>query len=156
MLQSQRVVPAEREAVQRVVNALSQPADPVRIMARVGALLEPYYDKGTPQSIREIEMEDWADALGKYPYWAIERAAKWWKSEGNPQRRKRPLEGDIAARCKVELMAVRAAEIRERGGWRGNFMSHEERGEPCSPEAASEILARAGFTAKTFGQEAAE
>lgn len=154
-LRSQHVDPAEREAVSEVVAALSYPSDPVRTMARAAALLDPYYDKGTPQSIREIEMEDWADALADFPDWAIERAAKWWKGADNPQRRKRPLEGDIAARCKVEMMAVRAAEIRERSGWTG-FSSSQETAERISPERASEILREAGFTPKRFGQEAAE
>jgi hypothetical protein len=90
--------------------ALSEPAHPARVMARVLALLNPYFDKDTPQAIREIEAEDWAHALSAYPYWAIERAARWWKSENNEDRRKRPLEGDIARRCRVEMDAVNAAQ----------------------------------------------
>ncbi|MCA0961167.1 hypothetical protein [Salipiger bermudensis] len=136
------------------MTALSQPCDPVRTMARAAALLEPYYDKGTPQSIREIEMEDWADALDRFPDWAIDRACKWWKSAANPDRRKRPLEGDIEARCKVEMMAVRAAEIRERSGWAG--VANEAPRDPVSPERANEILRAAGFAPKRFGAEAAE
>jgi len=93
------------------VTALSEPAHPAKVMARVLALLNPYFDKDTPQAIREIEAEDWAQALGAYPYWAIEKAARWWKSDANADRRKRPLEGDIARRCKVEMDAVSAAKI---------------------------------------------
>jgi hypothetical protein len=93
------------------VAPLSKQADPVWIMARVASLLDPYFDKGTPQAIREIEAEDWAEALGGFPKWAIQRACRWWKSDDNGNRRKRPLEGDIAARCKVEMQAVRAAKI---------------------------------------------
>lgn len=93
------------------VAPLSKPADPVWIMARVASLLDPYFDKGTPQAIREIEAEDWADALAEFPKWAIQRACRWWKSDANGDRRKRPLEGDIAARCKFETQALRAARI---------------------------------------------
>jgi hypothetical protein len=81
-------------------------------MARVLALLNPYFDKDTPQAIREIEAEDWASALSAYPYWAIEKAARWWKSDENPDRRKRPLEGDLVARTKREMDAVSAAKIK--------------------------------------------
>ena len=78
-------------------------------MARIAALLVPYYEKDTPQAIRNMEAEDWAAELGNHPQWAVERAVRWWKSEANPDRRKRPLEGDISARCKRETDAVRAA-----------------------------------------------
>ena len=91
--------------------ALSEPAHPAKVMARVLALLNPYFDKDTPQAIREIEAEDWAAALGCQPYWAIEKAARWWKSDENPDRRKRPLEGDLVARVKREMDAVNAARF---------------------------------------------
>ena len=78
-------------------------------MARIAALLVPYYEKDTPQGVRNMEAEDWAVELGNHPQWAVERAVRWWKSEANPDRRKRPLEGDISARCKRETDAVRAA-----------------------------------------------
>jgi DNA-binding transcriptional LysR family regulator len=93
------------------VAALSEPAHPAKVMARVLALLNPYFDKDTPQAIREIEAEDWAAALGCQPYWAIEKAARWWKSDANPDRRKRPLEGDLVARVKREMDAVNAARF---------------------------------------------
>lgn len=75
-------------------------------MARVASLLSPYYDKDTPQSVREMEAEDWLEAIGLFPQWSIDRAVRWWKGAENPDRRKRPLEGDIAARCKVEMRGV--------------------------------------------------
>ncbi|MBL3566168.1 hypothetical protein JMM59_14325 [Rhodovulum sulfidophilum] len=142
VLRSLRVAPAERETAAMIATQLSRPGDPVRTMARVGALLTPYFDKETPRALREIEMEDWADALADFPDWAIERAAKWWKSADNPQRRKRPLEGDIAERCRVEMRAVRAARVRARSGWAGAGPAPKR--EPCSPEAAAEILRRPG------------
>lgn len=94
------------------VKALSEPAHPAKVMARVLALLNPYFDKDTPQAIREIEAEDWAAALAGQPYWAIEKAARWWKSDANPDRRKRPLEGDLVARVKREMDAISAARIK--------------------------------------------
>lgn len=93
------------------MTVLSKPAHPAQTMARVLALLSPYYDKDTPQAVREMEADDWAEALGQFPFWAIERACRWWKSDANGDRRKRPLEGDIVGRCKFEMRAVRAAKV---------------------------------------------
>jgi len=87
---------------------MTTPADPSWCMARVASLLSPYYDKDTPQAVREMEAEDWLVALGQYPQWAIDRAVRWWKGEGNSNRRKRPMEGDIADRCKVEMRGITA------------------------------------------------
>ena len=78
-------------------------------MARIAALLSPYYEKDVPQAVRVMEAEDWAEALADYPQWAIQNAVRWWKSEHNADRRKRPMEGDIAAVCHREMDAVRAA-----------------------------------------------
>lgn len=104
--------PDTRKKAMAAVTALSEPAHPAKVMARVLALLNPYFDKDTPQAIREIEAEDWATALSAYPYWAIEKAARWWKSDDNPDRRKRPLEGDLVARVKREMDAISAAKIK--------------------------------------------
>lgn len=106
-----------RKKAMTAVTALSEPAHPARVMARVLALLNPYFDKDTPQAIREIEAEDWATALSAYPYWAIERAARWWKSDENPDRRKRPLEGDVVARVKREMDGINAAQIKLSDGY---------------------------------------
>lgn len=103
--------PETRNQAQAAVAALCEPGHPAKIMARVLALLNPYFDKDTPQAIREIEAEDWACALSAYPYWAIEKAARWWKSDENPDRRKRPIEGDLVARVKREMDAVSAARL---------------------------------------------
>lgn len=92
--------------IEATVAALTAPASPVWCMARVASLLSPYYDKDTPQSVRELEAEDWLEALGGFPQWAIDRAVRWWKGAENPDRRKRPLEGDIAARCRVEMRGI--------------------------------------------------
>lgn len=92
--------------VERVIQGLSKPVAPAWCMARVAALLSPYYDRDTPQAVRQMDAEDWLLELSPYPQWAIERAVRWWKSSDNPDRRKKPLEGDIAARCKVEMRGI--------------------------------------------------
>jgi hypothetical protein len=102
---------ANRREVEAAVSALSQPAHPAELMVRVLALLNPYFEKDTPQAVREAELDDWAEAIGGYPMWAVQNACRWWKSGDNADRRKRPLEGDIAARCRKEMDAVNAAKL---------------------------------------------
>ena len=119
------------------------------ISARVAALLSPYYEKDIPQSVREMEAEDWREALREFPQWAIERAVRWWKGEENPDRRKRPMEGDIAARCRLEMNGVSSAVLMlELCSSVRNPVQQEEPRERISKEAANEIMAQAGFAAK--------
>lgn len=100
---------AVRDMASAALVGLQTPANPSWIMARIAALLSPYYEKDIPQAVRVMEAEDWAEALAEYPQWAIQNAVRWWKSEHNGDRRRRPMEGDIAAVCRRETDAVRAA-----------------------------------------------
>jgi len=139
-------LPAMQE-IEATVAALSEPANPAWIMARIAALLNPYYDKDTPAAVRRMEAEDWLEALAVYPQWAIERAVRWWKSEANADRRKRPLEGDIAARCKVEMRGISAIpKIVSFGSMR---QTSEREREPWAyktdPERAKQVVAELGI-----------
>jgi hypothetical protein len=126
-------------------------------MARVLSLLTPYFMANVPESVRVMEAEDWHAALHDQPQWAIEKAVRWWKSDENPDRRKKPLEGDILAKVK-EYTGVLTY---------GKFMiSLFDRGH-TAPEPkpvyrepvdmaerkriAEEILGKAGFRPKRFG-----
>ena len=102
---------AARDEAAIVVRDLQIAANPAWVMARIAALLSPYYEKDVPQAVRMMEAEDWAEALADYPHWAIQKAVRWGKSEHNPDRRKRPFEGDIAAVCHKEMDGVRAAVV---------------------------------------------
>lgn len=106
-----RECPQARGEAESMLPALTAPADPVWLMGRAAALLSPYYEKNISQGIREMDAEDWAVALGEFPQWAVQNAVRWWKSADNPKRAKRPLEGDIAARVRVEMDAINAAKI---------------------------------------------
>lgn len=112
LLRSPLATLAERNEVAAQVEVLSQPASPVWILARVAALLNPYYEKDTPQAIREIEAEDWLAALQGVPQWAITAAVRWWLGPENEKRRNRPFQGDIAARVTIETDALRAGAVR--------------------------------------------
>lgn len=147
-------LPAKAD-VERIAGTLAEPVEPVWCLARIAALLSPYYEKDTPQAVREMEAEDWREELAQFPRWAIERAVRWWKSADNPDRRKRPLEGDISARCRIEMngvpSAVKMLELRRSGS---NFAQNEDqRSERISAERAAEITAAAGFEPKKFSEE---
>lgn len=146
-------LPAKAD-VERVAGKLMVPADPVWCLARIAALLSPYYEKDTPQAVREIEAEDWREALAEFPRWAIERAVRWWKSADNPDRRKRPLEGDIAARCRVEMngvpSAVQMLELRRNGR---DFTKEEEPRERISADRAAELMREIGFSSRQMPPE---
>jgi hypothetical protein len=145
------------EEVRATVAALSEPANAAWIMARIAALLNPYYDKDTPPAVRRMEAEDWLEALAEYPQWAIERAVRWWKSADNEARRKKPLEGDIAARCRVELRGIGALpEIVRRkrsGAWHDTPQIPAMREKP-DPAKVDELLASAGFRPRRMEAQA--
>lgn len=148
------LLPAQSEVV-ATVEAWTEPARPEWIMARAAAILSPYYAKDVPQIVREIEAEDWLEALAEYPQWAIERAARWWKGESNPDRRKAPLEGDIAARCKVEMGGIdvvpRLVEtIRSR---REYHTVQEPPRKIIDAETANRIMEEVGFRPRRFTDE---
>lgn len=113
-------------------------------------MLDSYFEKETPQSIRQMVAEDWAVALDGFPQWAIEKAVRWWKSADNDRRGKRPIEGDIQARCRVEMGAVEAAKIRL--GLRKTQQEILSNSAPkVSADRAEAIMEEHGFTPKRFG-----
>lgn len=145
-------LPDQRE-IEDTVAALSQPANPSWILARVASLLLPYYEKDTPQAVREMEAEDWLESLADMPQWAIDRAVRWWKGPDNPDRRKRPIEGDIAGRAKMHwgnMRAVPAIIDRKRNPSR-YLPKPEVKREYPTPERAAEIMREIGFKPRTFG-----
>lgn len=146
--------PAVREQVAAAVNGLTVQCNEEWLLMRIAALLEPYFDKGTPAMVRAMEAEDWAEELRDFPKWAIEAAVRWWKSADNQDRRKRPLEGDIGARVRREMDAVRAAQaILDQPLAAAAFELPAPIREKVLADVANDILARAGFRPKTFGGE---
>jgi len=134
------------------VKALRGAANPAWIMARVASLLESYYQRDTPQAIKEMEATDWLIELDKFPQWAIDRAVRWWKGPDNTTRHRKPLEGDIAAKCREYVGAVEAVpDLADRIRRGVNFIAPPPRVK-VSPERAAQIIAEAGFRVKRFPQ----
>ena len=139
----------ERDVVAAQISRLSQPADGAWMMARIAALLSPYYTGDVPHGVRVMEAEDWAEALAEYPQWAISKAVRWWKGADNERRRQKPLEGDIAARARVEMGAlIVARRAVERFGARAVPARDHSPARPVDPAVADEIVRAAGFAIK--------
>lgn len=157
MLKSPLKDQAERDQVNAAVARLSTSARPEQIMARVAALLTPYYTGDVPHGVRMIEAEDWAEALATYPEWAITKACRWWKGSENPNRRKKPLEGDIVARTKTEMGVISVAEVAIRQFDSGQQPYNSEQSESEQRPTADEreriqaLVAEMGYAPKRMG-----
>lgn len=134
----------DRETAHEIAVSLGKPVNNTWLLARVTTLLNPYFEKEMTESLRKMELEDWVRALSGRPQWAIDRAVRWWKSVENPDRRKRPLEGDIAARVNIEMAAV----ARVRSALRKPVEQIEHKINRVDPAAAKKIIEEAGFRAR--------
>jgi hypothetical protein len=95
--------------MESAIARLMSPCPEAWIAARVLSLLSQYYDRDIPGPVKEMEARDWIAELAGHPQWAIDRACRWWGSADNPYRHRRPLHGDIVARCNVETAEPRVA-----------------------------------------------
>jgi len=101
----------ERDEIAGSLSVIGEPASTPWVMARVAALLSQYYAADVPPSVVAIMAEDWKEELAPYPQWAVTKAVRWWKSEANTERKRRPLEGDISARAKHEMSIFRLGQM---------------------------------------------
>lgn len=157
-LRSPLVTLQDRNDLEAKAAPLSVPARPEWIAARVASLLSPYYEKDTPQAVREMDADDWVLSLIEYPRWAIDAAVRWWKGRDNEKRDRRPKEGDIAARAAIEMGAVKAAKIKISAFDAGVTLAKPQ--EPARPPISEEARARnaeyaAGFIGKHRAMPAA-
>lgn len=145
------VTQQDRNDLEAKVAPLAVPAPPAWIAARVASLLSPYYEKDTPQAVREMDAEDWVLSLIEYPRWAIDAAVRWWKGPENDKRHRRPFEGDIAARAKIEMGAVNAAKIKI-GAFDAGIRIGGSQGQERAPITEEERARRAAFAASVLGR----
>jgi hypothetical protein len=101
---------AEAETLTKAIEAASVPAAPDAIAQEVVTILAAYYVDNSPEAVQRRMAEIWLIHLGHYPIWAIKGATEWWLGPQNSKRRSRPMPGDIADRCEVEMLPVRTAE----------------------------------------------
>lgn len=132
------------EAVNQRIGPLMTASPSERLDGHIAALLDPYFDKDTPQAVKRLQVLDWQDALSGYPEWAIVAARRWWIGADNPHRHRRPLPGDIAARCDQITRPIRDAARIVEGlhRERAKLLAEDEReAQPrLTPERAAEIM----------------
>lgn len=99
-----------RNAIVDRLPALKAPATRSFVMGRVATMLNHYYVSPIGEQAMTAIAQDWAHHLQGFPRWAIEAACLWWMGSENPDRRKKPVPGDIASRAKHEVAILRLAE----------------------------------------------
>ena len=75
--------PTTAREVQTYLAALEtalEPAERGRLLARVLALLSHYRSDPHPSMVEQAIADDWAEDLGGFPMWAVEAAAKQWRT----------------------------------------------------------------------------
>lgn len=151
MLRSPVESAQERDCIVGLIESLPKRGEPERALVRVVALLRQYFTTDTAQSVIEVEAEDWADALGGFPDWAVRNACRWWQGADNPNRRKKPLIGDIVEICRNEAALLSLARDRVRQFDRAAIAPPEREVRPdrVTPERAAEIMR------EVFGDERA-
>lgn len=130
-----------RDLIAGTVAQLPKRAEPEKALVRVVALLRQYFQTDTAQSVIEVEAEDWADALSPFPDWAIRRACRWWQGADNPNRKRKPMIGDIVEICRNETGALDMAKKRLSDfDFAGAKRLPLPKGERVSPARAAQIM----------------
>lgn len=80
------------------------PASPDRLLARVLALLSHYPAKGLSPEVEQMVALDWAEDLGEFPAWAVDRAARVWRRT----RKWRPSIAEMRDLCREACAGERA------------------------------------------------
>lgn len=101
----------EAKQVSLTIEVLSTPATRKWVAGRVATLLSQYFASSVPTEVMAAVADDWQHELAEYPAWAISNACRWWMGAENPDRRKKPLPGDISARSRDEMETVRFARL---------------------------------------------
>lgn len=101
----------DRDQIAAIVAALPKRTEPERALVRIAALLRQYFQTDTAQSVIEVEAEDWLAEMRDFPDWAIRRACRWWQGADNPNRRRKPMIGDIVEICRNEVALLSMARV---------------------------------------------
>ena len=142
----------ERDLLQAAVDKFSKPAPKKWIIGRIAALLLQYFQGEISERMMRVIADDWCREMQDFPAWAIAKSVRWWTGRDNPDRRKKPMPGDIAERAQRELGPIFAAKSAIRRFDQGVVLRIEEApAERMSKERAEEIMDEVGVTVKKFG-----
>lgn len=144
----------ERDVLEQAMLKLSTPAPGKWITGRIASLLAQYFQGDISEGMMKSIADDWRHELQEFPAWSIAKAVRWWTGKDNPDRRKKPLPGDIAEQAQKELGPLFVARAAIRRFDTGSVpMIEEKPKERISKERAAEIMAASGFAVKKFGEE---
>ena len=142
----------ERDVLQDAVDKFSKPAPKKWITGRIAALLLQYFQGEISERMMRVIADDWCREMQEFPAWAIAKSVRWYISRINPDRRRKPLPGDISDIAQRELGPIFAAKDAIRRFDQGVVLRIEEApAERMSKERAEEIMAEVGVTVKKFG-----
>ena len=154
LLHTQLGSKTERDVLEEAVLKLSTPAPGKWITGRIASLLAQYFQGDISEGMMKSIADDWRHELQEFPAWSIAKAVRWWTGKDNPDRRKKPLPGDIAERAQKELGPLFVARSAIRRFDTGSVpMIEQKPKERISKERAAEIMAQAGFSVKKFSEE---
>lgn len=107
-------------------------------------MLSLYFDPDTDAETRLAMREEFVRALASYPEWAMQRAFDQWVKTN----RRRPSPGEIAILAQQEIAPL-VTELRKRAAPQDQGRDLSRR---VTPQAAAEIIARAGFGPRVMGE----
>ena len=152
LLHTQLNSKTERDVLQDAVDKFSKPAPKKWITGRIAALLLQYFQGEISERMMRVIADDWCREMQEFPAWAIAKSVRWYISRINPDRRRKPLPGDISDIAQRELGPIFAAKSAIRRFDQGVVLRIEEApAERMSKERAEEIMAEVGVTVKKFG-----
>ena len=141
----------ERDLLQAAVDKFSKPAPKKWITGRIAALLLQYFQGEISERMMRVIAADWCHEMQEFPAWAIAKSVRWYISRINPDRRRKPLPGDISDIAQRELGPIFAAKDAIRRFDQGVVLRIEEApAERMSKERAEEIMDEVGVTVKKF------
>ena len=154
LLHTQLNSKTDRDLLELAISKLSTPAPRKWITGRIASLLAQYFQGDISEQMMKAIADDWVYEMQEFPAWSIAKAVRWWTGKDNPDRRKKPLPGDIAERAQRELGALAVARLAVRRFDDGiTPMIEKQPEERISKERADEIMAEVGFSVKKFGHE---
>jgi hypothetical protein len=151
LLHTPLVSKIERDALEEAINKLYTPAPAKWITGRIASLLAQYFQGDISEGMMKSIADDWYHELKDFPAWSISKAVRWWIGKDNPDRRKKPMTGDIAERAQKELGLIIVAQSAIRRFDTGFTPKIEQKPkERMSKKRADEIVEEIGFSVKRF------
>lgn len=123
-----------RDQMITTIESLSKPAPRAWIQGEVAKTLVHYFVGVIPENFAKSIGADYDHELAEFPAWAIVKARRWWLSNENEYRHRKPMPGDLSARCRVEVAVLRIASQRiERFDLTGSPLFSFEKADDAKP-----------------------